>query len=123
MKKSFLHFLFSLSLMSIVSCGQDYNSNYNDRGTYADIGIPPGTPLYNSYIILQNKCFTCHASPYKDYTSNQAWIDSGLVIAGSFETSPLKLKLKNYGGNMPPEPTSPLTASEIETLKNWINGL
>lgn len=121
---SFLQLVIAFFIaIAVSSCGQDYNSNYNDRGTYADIGIPPGTPLYNSYIILQNKCFSCHASPYKDFTSNQAWIDSGRVIAGNFDNSPIKLRLKNFGSNMPPEPNARLTDAEIETLRNWINGL
>ena len=110
-------------MLVLISCGQEYNSNYNDRGTYADIGIPPGSPLYNSYVILQNKCFSCHASPYQDFTTNAAWITSGRVIAGNFNTSPIKLRLKNFGGDMPPAPYAELTAAEIETLKNWINGL
>ena len=121
MKKSFLPFIL-LTLMSILSsCGQDYNSNYNDRGTYADIGIAPGSNLYNSYVILQNKCFSCHS--WQDYKTDQAWIDSGLFTRGSFNTSSLKNRLSNFGGNMPPAPTAALTASEIETLKTWINNL
>lgn len=122
MKKSFLLPIILLSLVSLLSsCGQDYNSNYNDRGTYADIGIAPGSNLYNSYVILQNKCFSCHA--WQDYKTNQAWIDSGRVTRGSFDTSSIKTRLSNFGGDMPPAPTAALTASEVETLRTWINNL
>jgi hypothetical protein len=95
MKKFFALFF----LLILCSCGQDYNSNYNDRGTYADIGIPPGTPLYDSYLIFRNKCFACHQ--WKDYTTSQAWV----------------------GGTMPPDPYSQLTTAELETVRNWINSL
>lgn len=108
---STLHLYFlMLTMLVLASCGQEYNSNYNDRGTYADIGIPPGTPLYNSYVILQNKCFSCHASPYQDYITDAAWISSGRVIAGSFNTSPIKLKLKTLAETCHLNPTqlSPL---------------
>lgn len=121
MKKSFLHLFFLFFILS--SCGQDYNSNYNDRGTYADIGIAPGTPLYNSYRILQNKCFSCHGNAWQDYKTDQAWIDSGKITRGSFDTSEIKTKLVNYGGNMPPPPSAALTAAEIGTLRTWINSL
>jgi hypothetical protein len=119
MKRKFL--LHSLLLILFVSCGQDYNSNYNDRGTYADIGIPTGTPFYNSYLILQSKCFSCHS--YSGYTTDQQWIDAGLVTRGSFDTSTLKSVLKNYGGLMPKDPISALTDAEVEVLRGWINGL
>lgn len=119
MKKKFL-LIFPLMLL-LSACGQDYNSNYNDRGTYSDIGIPSGTPLYNSYVIIQNKCFSCHA--WQDYKTDQAWIDSGRVIRGSYDTSPLKTRLKNFGGTMPLEPYAPLTTAELETLRTWINAL
>ncbi|MBC7537570.1 MAG: hypothetical protein H7281_02020 [Bacteriovorax sp.] len=121
MKKKFL-LLFSL-LVFLGSCGQDYNSNYNDRGTYADIGIPPGTPLYNSYKILQNKCFSCHAAKWQDFKTNQAWIDSGEVTKGSFDTSSIKTNLVNFGGSMPLPPNASLTDAEVETLRSWVNGL
>ncbi len=116
MKRSFLLLIFLLLFLG--SCGQDYNSNYNDRGTYADIGIPAGTPLYNAYVLIQNRCFSCHSGAWQDFKTDQAWMDSGLVSKGSFDTSTLRNKLQNYGGNMPR-----LTSSEIDTLKTWINGL
>jgi len=118
MNKSFLILFF---LIFLNSCGQDYNSNYNDRGTYADIGIPPGDPLYNSYIILQNKCFSCHV--WGDYKTSAQWESAGLVTAGNFNGSTIIKSLKNYGGNMPKDPYSPLTSTEIESLKVWINSL
>ena len=109
--------------MLFVSCGQDYNSNYNDRGTYADIGIPPGTPLYNSYKILQNKCFSCHAAAWQDYKTDQAWVDAGKIVKGSFDTSTLKTRLVNFGGDMPKPPNAALTDAEVATLRGWVNGL
>lgn len=107
----------------LASCGQDYNSNYNDRGTYADIGIPPGDALYQPYVIMQNKCFSCHGSQWKDYITSQQWADAGLITKGNFAASTLKTNLKNFGGTMPPDPYSPLTAAELDTVKNWINSL
>ena len=116
-------FLFQFIVLCLSSCGQDYNSNYNDRGTYADIGIPPGDPLYNPYVILQNKCFSCHSSEWQNYKTSAQWVNAGLVTPGNYNISKLKVNLKNYGGTMPPEPTSPLLSSELEILRVWINNL
>ncbi len=121
MKKKLFIIFFAILLSS---CGQDYNSNYNDRGTYADIGIPPGDPLYTPYVILQNKCFSCHSSEWQNYKTSAQWVTAGLVTAGNYNISKLKVNLKNYsGGTMPPDPTSPLTSTELDTLKTWINNL
>lgn len=114
--------LFILS-MAFASCGQDYNSNYNDRGTYADIGISAGDPLYRPYQVLQTKCFGCHASEWSDYKNSQQWVDAGLVVRGNYASSALKTRLRNFGGNMPPDPYSPLTSTELEILRTWINAL
>jgi hypothetical protein len=122
MKKIF--FLLTILLLFILSsCGQDYNSNYNDRGTYADIGIPSGTPLYNSYVIMQNKCFSCHGSQWQEYKTSDDWVNAGLIVKGNFNNSQIKLSLKNFGGSMPKDPASPLTNDEVDTLRTWVNSL
>ena len=107
----------------VTSCGQDYNSNYNDRGTYADSGIPSGSPLYNAYVVIQNKCFTCHGSQWQDYKTSQQWIDAGLVIKDNYTNSKIIYRLKNYGGDMHSGPYSQLTSSETDALRTWINSI
>jgi uncharacterized membrane protein len=120
MKKNLV---FLLAFLFLISCGQDYNSNTNDRGTYADTGISAGDPFYQPYQVLQTKCFSCHGSEWSDFKISQQWVDAGLVVPGNYATSLIKTRLKNYGGNMPPEPFSPLTTTEINIISTWINSL
>lgn len=114
--------ILNLILLSILlcSCGQSFNSNSNDQATYGNIGISPGSNLYNAYVILQNKCFQCHGDEWKNYKTSQNWIDHGLVVSGSLTNSSLYTSLKNVGGSMPKGSGANLTDSELETIKAFI---
>lgn len=107
-------------LIFLFSCGQNYNSNTNDKETFKEVTISATDPFYKSSIILKNNCFSCH-SAYSEYNTDQQWVDAGLIIKGDFDNSLLKTKLKNYGGNMPLDPASPLSDSDVTELRNWVN--
>lgn len=117
-----------LTIIALLSsCGQDYNSNSGDAGQYStvstiDTSTPEGVRLAASYSVLQAKCFQCH-SGWSGYTTSQQWVDAGLVVRGSFLSSELIRRLKNYGGDMPPDPQSPLSTDEIAPLQTWIENL
>ncbi len=119
-----LFFLFSLLL--IASCGQDYNSNYSDKGRYApiagiDSSTPDGARLLASYRVLQDKCFQCHQ--WSSYKTSAQWVAAGKVVAGSTGGSSLYTNLINAGGNMPPAPIAQLSSDELATIEAWINGI
>jgi hypothetical protein len=115
--KNILFFIFIL----FSSCGQNYNSNSNDEGVYGNIGITPGSNLYNAYVVMQAKCFACHGDQWKDYKTSNDWIEKGLIVSGSTVNSSIYTSLTNNGGSMPKNPYPPLTKAEVETLKTWIN--
>ncbi len=114
-------FFYLLVIVILSSCGQDYNSNSNDAEVYSDIGITPGSNLYEAYTLMQTKCFACHGKEWRGLTTSQMWIDKGLIVSGSPTNSSIYTSLTNNGGDMPKNPYPPLTRSEVLTIKNWIN--
>lgn len=114
------------SLFLLFSCGQDTNSQTNDRTVYGDVEIdtssPEGQRLSAAYTVLKTNCFSCHGG-WANYTSSNDWINSGKVDPGSYATSLLATRLKNNGGNMPPNPSGPLSSADNTILQNWINNL
>jgi mono/diheme cytochrome c family protein len=123
MLKKFTAFFGFMIIMS--SCGQNYNSNYNDLGQYTAAAIDrstvAGARFAAAYSILQVKCMGCHA--WASYDSSEKWIQSGYVIQGNFSGSNIITHLKNFGGNMPKDPASALPDSEIADLLAWITNL
>lgn len=121
MKKTFFIFL----SLFLISCGQDYNSNSGDEGQYSsngsiDTSTPDGVRLAAVYTILQSKCFQCH-SGWTSYTTSAQWESAGLIVKGSAANSELVRSLKNYGGDMPPDPQSPLTTEQVTVFETWID--
>lgn len=121
MKKLFFVSLF----LFLSSCGQDYNSNSGDQGQYSpngsiDTSTPDGVRLSAAYSILQAKCFQCH-SGWTNYTTSAQWESAGLIAKGSAANSELVRSLKNYGGDMPPDPQSPLSTEQVAVFENWID--
>lgn len=114
--------LFSLALLG---CGQDYNSNTNDQGQYASVTIdsstPDGTRFSSAYKILQSKCMQCH--DWTSYNTSEKWISTGYVSQGNFSDSTIITALKNYGGQMPKDPYTALSDTEVATLREWISNL
>jgi uncharacterized membrane protein len=113
-------------MMLLQGCGQDYNSNSGDYSQYApvegiDSSTPDGTRLLAAYKIMQTKCFQCHT--WSSYKSSASWVSARLVTAGSTGGSDLYVKLKNVGGNMPPDPIAQLTAEELTAIEVWINNI
>lgn len=119
--------LFCLILsLFIVSCGQDYNSNYGDKGRYTpiegiDSSTPEGARLLASYRVMQEKCFQCHQ--WSTYKTSEQWVTANLVTRGSTSGSGVYTRLKNNGSDMPPDPIAQLTSEELASLEAWINAL
>lgn len=119
-KLIFLLFL-GLTLFGLSSCGQDFNSSSSDQVQYGS-GLDASTPLGGAYNVMKERCFQCH-SAWGNYTTNQAWIDSRLIVARDWNNSILRNSLKNFSGDMPPSPNSALTSEEVNKLQVWVNGL
>lgn len=117
--------LLFVCLLIVSSCGQDYNSNYNDKGQYTtivlDTSTPEGARFAAAYQVLQTQCMACHA--WSSYNTSAKWIDSGYVVQGNYSGSPVISILKNYGGTMPKDPYPTLSASDIASLQAWITNL
>tara|TARA_R110002072_G_scaffold276051_1_gene437637 strand:+ start:406248 stop:406640 length:393 start_codon:yes stop_codon:yes gene_type:complete len=109
------------------SCGQSFNSNSLDRNLAAvsNCADPTNTNLCQANIIIQAQCIDCHDrfhDTWTAYDTDQKWIDSGRVIRGDADRSPLIVKLKNVGGNMPKD-KAPISQADLTKLKTWINAL
>ena len=120
---------FFLFLFLFVGC-QDYNSNSSDRSKFGPIVLdesdPNFTPAYN---ITQNRCVSCHSSPihnhWSTYTSNEKWLDSGMIVKGDPDNSIFIQRIINYGGtssNMP-QGGSALPQAEYDALRTWIENI
>jgi mono/diheme cytochrome c family protein len=121
------YFLWVLLLLG--SCGQDINSTSDDltkfQASAIDTSTPAGIRLFNAYTIIQTNCTSCHTSyhsAFAGYTTDNAWINAGQVVAGDFDGSYIIQKLINYGSNMPLG-GSALSNDDIETLTTWISNL
>jgi len=123
MKKYFILLLITLVLFS---CGQDYNSQSNDVGQYSqspiDRSTAEGQRLHLVYRSMQSQCFSCHGS-WSSYITSSQWVNAGLVVRGNPNTSKLVYRLKNMGGNMPPDPSSQISDDDYSAYLNWINNL
>ena len=115
-------------LITLASCGSDYNSNYGDYSKYGpiegiDSSTPDGARLLAAYRVMQGQCFSCHAG-YADYKSSAAWVASGSsrVVAGSPTSSTIFTKLLNNGGTMPLN-GSQLSADDVAAIEAWITGI
>ncbi len=79
--------------------------------------------LTPAMVVIQNKCFTCHSGPWKNYKTSQQWVDSGLVKPSDFRGSQIIYSLRNFGGDMPMNPKFIVSNSELRILKRWINSI
>lgn len=116
-------------LFFLASCGQDFNSNTGDEAFSAVNGIDTSTPagqrLDAAYTVLKNECMSCHTgyhNSWNSYKTDTAWVNAGLVHAGSPTASSVYNRLKNVGGDMPllnPQ----ISEVERQVLDTWISQL
>ena len=107
------------------SCGQNYNSNSNDQGQYSTVEIDTSTAagarFAAAYKVIQTDCMACHN--WTSYNTSDKWIQSGYITQGDYSASPLIMRLKNNGGDMPKSPNGALPNSDLVVLNNWISNL
>ena len=103
----------------LASCAQ-YNSNSSDELLYGPVSLDSTDPNFAAaYSVLKNRCINCHThSSWAAYTSSQAWAtQSRVVVKGDANGSPLIQQIQI--GAMPQDGS--ISASETQTLVNWIN--
>lgn len=114
-----------LVFVALAACGQNYNSNTNDAPNIpqGDCSTAAGARLCAAVAVLKsNRCYTCHASDWP-YSTDAAWLASGLVVQGQPLSSRMITKLVNVGGNMPFDTGVAISTTDYNTLTNWIQNL
>lgn len=126
--KRIIIFIFAGSLLG--SCGQTFNSNTQDYlllpSNYCS--DQSNTLLCEANEVIQTKCTSCHDNSHDTwgaYSTNAAWIKSGLIIAGNPAGSNLVTRLKTYGTGLTnmPKDAAALTQEEYNKIEAWINSL
>ncbi len=79
-------------------------------------------------VIISSKCVSCHAqdeSPRFQAISETEMLSHGsLIIAGDAARSKLYKQLLKTGDDaMPPSPAAPLSAQQIQTIRDWIDNI
>ncbi len=112
------------------SCGQTFNSNTTDYlllpSNYCS--DQSNTLLCEANEVIQTNCTSCHEQYHDEwgaYSTNSAWLGSGLVVAGNPAGSDLVIRLKNYGTGLTnmPKDAAALSQEEYDKIEAWINSL
>lgn len=128
--KVFTSFTFILLIAALLTSCETLNSNSSDALFYDDVNVQDSN-LLEPFIILKVECMSCHNyhNEWLSYTSNQDWINAGLVQPGSAANSKLIHRMKNTSAAESPLNTNmPLEGSVIDTedyqkLRSWIDSL
>ncbi len=118
-----------LSLLLLVSCYQETNSNSFD-GRYSlsngiDTSTAGGQRLSDAYDIFNDACISCHTGYHNSWSSlntDAKWINTGFIETGDAFSSTLLIRLKNMGGNMPKD-NPQVTEKEFDQIVNWIDNI
>jgi len=120
--------ILSLFILILFSACEDYNSNSADKLKYSNEpqqeegGDPNFAP---AFAVIQNRCTSCHSgfhNNWSTYTSNEKWLNSGLVNRGDPDNSLIIRRTINSGqaGSNMPQGTGAIPDAEFETLRTWI---
>lgn len=126
-------FILIITLFFISSC-EDYNSNSADKIKYsnqpqAEEGGNGGDPNFApAFAVIQNRCVSCHSGFHNNwatYTSNEKWLNSGLIHRGDPDNSTLIKRTINSGqaGANMPLGFGAIPDAEFETLRTWITNI
>ncbi|MGZ3723077.1 MAG: hypothetical protein ACXVA9_09115 [Bdellovibrionales bacterium] len=111
----------SVLILTLASCGQNYNSSTNDNGGELGIDCATEPRLCAAVLAMKNNhCFECHS--WSGYKTDASWIAAGLVTKDNPGNSKLVQQLKNAGGTMP-QNYSPMSSDEYDAVKTWIQNM
>ena len=123
--------LISGSLISLYSC-ETLNSSSFDEGQYGSDNDISDPALSKAYNIIRKECIDCHTNRHDNWTSfktNDAWLNSGLVVAGNAANSLLIERMINTPEsetselrNMP-QGGSAIKQEDYQALRDWLNGI
>ena len=116
-------------LVILTGClgGQTQNSHSYDAnlGLTGNCSNPADTKLCKAMIVIQKQCVDCHDQTHNAWAgldTSEKWVLSGRVAAGDPNGSPLILRLKNSGSNMPKDKPV-LSEADYQILRDWITNI
>ena len=115
--------ILTLFIMTYSSCGKIENSSSQDRFLYSQ--HPQGTPQFNAAsVVLATKCGECHGS-WTGFSESD-FVLSGLITPQKIDTSKIYYRNQNASSgpgkrNMPSSGRPALSATELQTIVDWIN--
>lgn len=118
--RSALHFI--IMSAAITSCGQTFNSNTEDDVLYGVSNYcqdQSNTNLCEANQIIQENCASCHTD-MASFDTDIEWADSSYVTAGDSSASSVYSTTTN---NYMPKDSTPLSDSEKEAIKTWIDAM
>lgn len=113
---------FILMSAALSSCGQTFNSNTEDDVLYGVSSYcldQSNTNLCEANQIIQENCASCHTD-MASFDTDQKWADSSYVTAGDSSASSV---YSTTTDNYMPKDSTPLSDSEKEAIKTWIDGM
>ena len=122
--------VYLLSMFVLSSCFQSSNSNSNDKELYGPRSYSNDN-FAAAFAVIESECINCHSGYHDSWiakTEENDWFEQvdgvPLITSGSTANSLLVQRLDVWGttGGMP-DGDAPLTESEYNALKTWIEGL
>lgn len=130
--KSLLRCLLILSNIIFLHSCESINSSSFDEEQYGTDNNISDPQLAKAYNIIRRECIDCHTNKHDEwisYKTNEAWENSGLVVAGNAANSLLIERMINTPEsetselrNMP-QGGSPIDAQDYQALRDWIDNI
>jgi len=126
-----LFFIISL-LFSLTSCFQQSNSSTSDVNLTRDVDLDASPEFVEVFKIVQAKCAGCHSHSFDSLSKEKDWLSarsdgSPLIVKSSPDESNFFIRMRTCStasnADMPELPAEPLTDSECDSVKEWINSL
>lgn len=114
--------ILSIFVLLLSACGQNSNSFSNDETNFGNSSVAGSAQFKAVNLILVQNCSDCHA--YSNY-SEADWISKGYISPGKPDGSKLFQRL--IGSGVPGPQDMPvngaLSSDDIQTIRDWINGI
>lgn len=132
-KKRLKYLAIGICVSSLLVLFQNCTGGFDTRGKSASFAsLASEQQFLAAKSVLENRCVSCHNAAGSvsqtplDFSHEEEFVASGLVVPGKLAESRLITRLKNYPENIPGRdmPTGgELTNAEYETLRQWVLGI